>query len=368
MKKILILANSSIGLYKFRLELIQELLKLNFIVYFSLPDNVDDIYVKKLEGIGAIYIQTKFIRNKVNIFSDLLLFFKYILLIKKIKPNVILTYTIKPNIYGSFAAKFYNTPTIINITGLGNSFNNKLLSKVVIYLYKYACNNAKFVFFQNNFNKDFFINNNIVKKAIIKQIPGSGVNLNRYKFIEKEKRKDTVNFVFIGRIMKEKGIEEYLQVAQKITSIYQNTTFYILGEFNNPKYSLVINSIRNERIRYVGFIDNIYNFMKDKNIDCIIHPSYYYEGMSNVLLEAAAMGIPIIASNIPGCKEVVEDKKNGFLIAPKDIDDLYKKVEIFVNLDISIKNEMGIYGRKIVEKYFDRSLVINVYLDCVCNL
>ena len=166
--------------------------------------------------------------------------------------------------------------------------------------------------------------------------------------------------------MKEKGIEEYIEVAEKITKDYPFTEFYILGRFEEEKYKDIILNNKNLKIRYLGVSDDVRNEIKE--IDCIIHPTFYPEGMSNVLLEGAAMGKPLIASNIPGCKEIIEEGINGYLFEPRNIKQLKEKVEKFLSLDNEYKKKMGLAGRSKVIKEFNRRIVIDAYLEEIGSL
>ncbi|MDI3312180.1 MAG: glycosyltransferase family 4 protein, partial [Thermoanaerobacterium sp.] len=326
------------------------------------PESGQDEKVNLLVKIGAKHIQTYFDRRGISIFEDFKLIKEYIKIIKVIDPDIVLTYTIKPNVYGTFAASIYKKPVIMSITGVGSAFASSKLRYIVSLLYKYACRNAYFVFFQNESNYLFFVSNRLVKPHKSKIIPGSGVNIERFKPIEKQNKDGIIRFLFIGRIMKEKGIEEYLQAADAITKKYPNVEFQILGMFEEEKYKDVILNNKNTRIKYLGISDDVRNEIKE--VDCIINPSYH-EGMSNALLEGAAMAKPLIASNIPGCKEIIDDGINGYLFEVRNVNQLIEKIEKFLSLDDEAKNQMGQAGRKKIEKEFDRNIVINEYMKVI---
>lgn len=364
MKKILILANASGGLYNFRFELIRKLLDEGYEVYFALPESIENEKVKLIVEAGAKHIQTHINRRGMNPFEDLQLIKKYKTIVKKINPELILTYTIKPNIYGTYAASRYRKPVIMNITGIGSSLDSGKLRIIVKRLYKYACNKSKLVFFQNENNRSFFISNSIVNQSKIKIIPGSGVNINKFKPKEKGKQDEVIRFLFIGRIMKEKGIGEYLKVAEILIEKYSYIEFEILGRFEEEEYRDIIENNKNKKIKYLGTSNDVRNEIKE--VDCIVNPSYH-EGMSNVLLEGAAMGKPLIASNIPGCKEIIEDGYNGYLFEPKSVDSLQDKLTQFIDLDNKQKRRMGQNSRIKVEIEFDRNIVINEYMKVIEN-
>lgn len=356
MKKILILANNDIGLYNFRKELLERLIQENYKVYISLPMGNR---VKEMEEMGCHYIQTEINRHGMNPFQDIRLLLHYRKIMKDLKPDYVLGYTIKPNIYGAIAADIQKVPFIANITGLGSAVENKsVIQKVLILLYKVAFRNVKKVFFQNTANMQFF---ELKKIALGKYglLPGSGVNLERYEMLEYPDT-EKYHFLFISRIMKEKGIDQYLEAARKIREKYSNTEFHICG-FCEEEYEGVLQKLQEEGIiTYHGLINNVSEFLK--NIHCVVHPTYYPEGLSNVLLEACASGRPIITTNRPGCREVVEAGKNGFVVEEKNADDLCNKIEQFIILSDKEKKNMGVFGRKKVEKEFNRQIVIDAYM------
>lgn len=365
MKKILILANNAVGLYNFRFELIKQLLKLSYEIYLSLPESAEDEKVKLMIEAGAKHTQTYINRRGIYPFEDLKLIKDYKRIIKEVNPDVVLTYTIKPNIYGTYAARGYKKPVIMNITGIGTSLTNSKLKHVVSRLYKFACKKARLVFFQNESNYSLFISNKIIDHNKTKIIPGSGVNIDKFKPMDKKKKDGIIRFLFIGRIMKEKGIEEYLEVANNLTNKYSNIKFYILGPFEEEKYKDAIFNNKNPRIKYLGISNDVRNEIKEA--DCIVNPSYH-EGMSNVLLESASMGKPLIASNIPGCKEITEDGYNGYLFEVKSAVSLEDKIIRFIELDTKEKEIMGKNSRKKVKAEFDRNIVINEYMKAINDI
>ncbi|NBJ70845.1 MULTISPECIES: glycosyltransferase family 4 protein [Clostridia] len=356
MAKILILANNDVGLYKFRKELIKELV-INNDVYISLP--YGDL-VPELKKMGCKYIDTTINRRGTNPLTDLKLLITYIKLVKKCKPDIILTYTIKPNIYGGIASRINGVSYVANITGLGSAVeNNGWLQKITLFLYRISLKKAKCVFFQNNENKDLFVKKNVVSNRF-KIIPGSGVNLDDYPYMEYPTN-EKVHFLFVARIMKEKGIEEYLNAAKHIKSKYDFTEFHILGYCEEAYKDRLEDMHKKGIINYHGMQKDVKPFYKKAH--CIIHPTFYPEGMSNVLLEASACGRPIITTNRSGCKEIVDHGRNGLIIDPCNTSDLLRKIEKFIQLDNKTKLQMGLQSRRIVEKKFDRQIVVHKYLE-----
>lgn len=357
-KKILILANMDITLLYFRQELIERLIKEKIDVYVSFPKSEN---VKVFEEKGCKFIDVQMDRHGMNPFKDFIILRNYLRILKKIKPDYVLTYTIKPNIYGGIACRIKKVKQIANITGLGTALENKgFLQKIAIFLHKIALKNVYCCFAQNEENLKFLQNHKIANNKL-KLIPGSGVNLEKYKLLEYPKEDDPIEFLFISRIMKEKGIDQYLETAEYIKSKYSNTKFHILG-FCEQEYNEKLNELQNKNIiEYHGRQDNIILFMQKAS--CVIHPTYYPEGMSNVLLEACASGRPIITTNRAGCREIVDNGINGYVIKEKDSKDLIEKVEKFINLSNEEKKQMGLAGRRKVEKEFDRNTVVQAYMN-----
>lgn len=356
--KILILANNDLGLYNFRKELIERLIREKNEVYISLPNGER---IKDLEKLGCIFIETKVDRRGTNPIKDLKLIFKYRKILKKVNPDIVLTYTIKPNIYGGLMCRIKNIPYICNITGLGTSIEDKgLMQKMIFILYKIALKNVKCCFVQNNENLQFLVDNKLVDKEKCKLIPGSGVNLEHFKVLPYPEENENIKFLFISRIMKEKGIEQYLEAAINIKEKYKNIEFHILG-FCEQDYEEKLKRLMDEgTVIYHGLQKDVIPFLE--KVSCLVHPSYYPEGMSNVLLEASASGRPAITTNRSGCREVVEDKKTGYIIDVKNTKQLIEKIEEFLKLPNEQKKQMGLEARKKVEREFDRNIVINEYI------
>lgn len=362
MKKILFIANYDMAIYNFRKEIIEKLIEEKYEVHVSTPIGT---CTQKMKDLGICFHETEVERHGKNPFKELKLIFDYIKLMKEIQPNVVFGFTIKPNIYGAIAARKLGIPFIANITGLGTAVETKGIGqKILICLYKYAFKNIRKVFFQNEENMKFFKNNNIAIK-VHDLLPGSGVNLNRFPY-KQYPESEVIKFTFISRIMKEKGIEQYLYVAEKIQEKYENIEFHICGfceqEYNGKMQEMIDRKI----VQYHGLIHNVPEFLE--NMHAVIHPTYYPEGLSNVLLEACASGRPIITTNRSGCREVIEDNYNGYMVPQQSYDELLFAVEKFINLTWQEKKQMGINARNKVEKEFNRDIVIQKYLDEVRNI
>ena len=360
--KIMILANNDVGLYKFRKELIEELVK-EHEVYICLPKGK---FIKKLVDIGSKYILCDLLdRHGTNPLKELKLIKYYKTLLKKYNPDIVFTYTIKPNVYGGMACAKFNIPYVVNITGLGTAVENGgIMQKITLVLYKKGLRKAQKVFFQNTENRDFMINKNVIKGKY-DLLPGSGVNLKQYPLMPYPNG-ETIDFLFIARVMKEKGIDQYLEAAEYIRNKYPNTRFHVCGACEQD-YRDRLEFLQNEGIIiYHGLVSDMTVIQKISS--CTIHPTYYPEGLSNVLLESCACGRPIITTNRAGCREVVDNGINGFVIEEKNGKDLIEKIEAFLSLSYNERKNMGIEGRKKVEKEFDRTIVVKKYLNQVSEV
>ena len=361
MRKILILTNASQGLFNFRKELLDKLITEGNEVYISTPnDNVE--IIQKLKDMKCIIIETGLDRRGINPIKDFLLFLKYFFLIKKIKPDVVLMYTIKPNLYGGIVCRLLKISYIITITGIGSLFQNKsLLTRLVKKFYRFSLKRARCIFFQNKANLEFFKTNKIIEENY-KLVNGSGVNLEKF-FSEKPLGKKNIIFLFIGRIMREKGIEEYLDVSKLLKDKYKNIEFRILGAYEEEIYKEKILDFEKKGIvKYLGVSNDVRKELK--KVHCVITPSWH-EGMSNVLLEAGAMKKFLIASNIPGCKEIIIKNKTGFTFKKNDIEDLKNKIEKFINLSNDKYDEYIEKSYNYIKKNFDRKNIIKEYLNII---
>ena len=362
MSKVLFLVNHEVVIYNFRLEIVERLLEEGHEVVISSPCGER---IEELKKLGCAHREISISRHGMNPIKEITLIREYKRLIKDVSPDIVFSYTIKPNIYGAIACRAMRVPCVANITGLGTAVENGgITQKIAILLYKYAFTKIKKVFFQNTANLQFFIDHKI---ALGKHdlLPGSGVNLKRFPPLEYPAEAKT-EFAFISRIMKEKGIDQYIEAAEYIRRKYPNTAFHVCG-FCEQAYEEKLKELQKEGIVvYHGMIRDISAFLS--NINCTVHPTYYPEGLSNVLLESCASARPIITTNRPGCREVVDDGVNGYVVCEKDSKDLIEKIETFLLLTHEQKREMGLQGRQKVEREFDRNIVVGRYLDEVNKL
>lgn len=353
----LFLVNHDVVIYNFRKELVERLITEGYEVIISSPYGPK---IDKLVKMGCVYDEINIERHGTNPLQDKKLYEYYKKTIKKYEPDVVLTYTIKPNIYGAMAAKKYDTPCLANITGLGTAFEKQgMMREFLILLYKFAFSKVHKVFFQNDEDMKIFKKRKI---ALGKHelLPGSGVNITQFSFEDYPTRNDKLRFLFIGRIMKDKGVEELFTAADNIKKSYPNVVFDAIG-FCEEEYKERIEMLKKEKvINFHGVKNNVKDYIKESN--AIVHPTYH-EGMSNVLLEASAMGRPVLASNIPGCREIFDEGISGLGFEARNSNDLVNTIENFIKLPNNKKVSMGHAARKKVVNEFDRNIVVNEYLN-----
>lgn len=364
-KRVVLLANDTTYTYNLRLALIKELINQKYEIYI-----VAEIlkFKDELESIGCHLINIDIGRHGTNPLSDFKLMKQYKKILKHIKPEYVLSYNIKPNVYGGMACKSIKTKFMPNITGLGTALEYPgIMQKITITLNKIGLKNASVVFFQNSENMEFFEKNKILsKKTKMVLLPGSGVDLEKHELIDYP-NDNIIKFLYIARIMKDKGIDIYLDVAKEIRKKYPNTEFHICGYCDDDKYKDILNQYEKDNvIIYHGEQKNMIPFFKMAS--CIIHPSYYPEGMSNVLLEAAAHGRPIICTDRSGCRETVNDGESGFIVPIKNTNKVIESVEKIIKMTYKERKQMGISGRKKIEKEFDRDIVVKKYLKEVNDI
>lgn len=362
--KILILTNYANGLWLFRKELLLAFMEDGHDVCVSLPpdENVEKLRSLKAAGRTVEIIETPFERRGNNPVKDFGLFLTYRRLLKKIRPDVVLTYTIKPNLYGGLACRLGKVPYLCNITGLGTAIENGgTLSRILLAFYKVSMKKAQRVFFQNTRNMEF-MNQRGVAVTNSRLLPGSGVNLGEHPFCKYPTEEEGIHFLAVIRIMKDKGIEEYLDAAKIMKEKNSSVDFWLAGEYEEESRGLyepgIIELEKEGVIKYLGHIDNVAEVMAASHI--IVHPSYH-EGLSNVLLEAAACGRPVLAGNINGCIETFREGKSGYAFNIKSTDALVDAMEKLLSLTEEQRQQMGRTGRAWVEKKFDRNIILQAY-------
>ena len=354
---VLVVANFDVGLYKFRKELLQEILNSGHEVYISLPNG--DL-VQPLVDMGCQFIETELDRRGMNPVTDLKLIGKYRKILNQVKPDLVITYTIKPNIYMGMLCKNRSIPYVINITGLGTAFQSHgIMLKVFVEMYKLACKKAQTVIFENCENMQIFKDYGIVKEQQCLLNNGAGVNLEEYPFTAYP-NDEQIRFLFVGRVMQEKGIDELFEVAKRIKQEYSNVFFDIVGPYEDDYKEVTEQLVEDGVIEYHGFQEDVKPFIEKAH--CFVLPSWH-EGMANTNLECGAMGRPIITSNIHGCLEAVIDGETGFLAEPKNADDLYDKMKKFIDLPYDKKIEMGQASHNHIAGKFDKKDVVSKTIE-----
>lgn len=363
--KIVILANSASGLYEFRRELIGRLCEAHD-VYIAVPCGENREYVEKLESVGCKSIDVSMARRSLNPLTDLKLLRKIFSILSDVNPSLVITYTIKPNIYGGWACRVKKIPCAANITGLGLVFEKKgLLRKIVTIMYKVALKKSKVVFFENSANNELFVHERIVPEKKTCVLNGAGVNLDYFSVIPYPNN-NVCKFLFLGRVMKEKGIEVLFEAMKRLVREGEKCFLDVVGRFEDnyekQNYEKQISLYESEGwLKFHGYQKDVRPFIKA--CDCFVLPSYH-EGMANTNLECAACGRPIITSNIPGCKEAVVEG-SGYLCVPKNVESLYEAMKTMIRLTRSQREQMGLAGRKHMEEVFDKKKVVEETLSCL---
>lgn len=363
MAKIVIIGSHAISLIDFRGNLIQELIENGHEVIACAPDAPE--YIRdELTKYGAKYFNINLERTGMNPFLDLTLIIKLAKFLKFVKPDVVLTYTIKPNIYGSFCSILCRVPTIgVMITGLGHPFSDKagiLLKFISISLYRLVITKRHVIFFQNKDDMKTFIDYNIVDKRYkIEILNGSGVDINKYT---PKELPSEVSFLLIARLIKEKGVREYAEAAKIIKDKYPDVRFRLVGPIEDDRFYIPREELdrwtEEGLIEYLGVLKNVRQVIGETFV--YVLPSYR-EGTPRSVLEALAMSRPVITTDVPGCRETVVDGLNGFLVPKGDAKALAIAMEKII-LQPSIAHKMGVASRRIAEEKFDVRQVNKVIL------
>lgn len=364
-KKVVIALNTAWNLVNFRAGLIRALVAHGYEVVAIAPE---DEYAGKLKDLGCRFEPIPMDNKGTHPGRDLLLMWRFFRILRTEKPDIYLGYTVKPNIYGSIVAHALRVPVINNIAGLGTVFtSNGWLTSLVKGLYRLALSRSAKVFFQNNEDREIFVNARLVSISATDRLPGSGINLSEFSPAPLP-GKQTIRFLLIARMLWEKGVGEFVAAAQLLRQRGVNAEFCLLGflDAQNPKAisrSQMDSWVKDGFIQYLGTSDHVANEISQA--DCIVLPSFYREGTPRTLLEAAAMARPIVTTDSVGCREVVDNGVNGFLCVPKDAHDLAEKLMLMASLSSTERTEMGLRGRKKVEAEFSEHIVISKYLSAI---
>lgn len=349
--KILIATNHSYMLYRFRRELIEALSREHEVVLcMPFVGHEEDF-----RAMGLTCIPIELDRRSTNPVQDGVLLLRYCSLMAKVKPDVVITYSVKPNIYLGAICRMRRIPYFSNVQGLGTAFERPVLSRIVAGMYHIALGGAKAVFFENEENAAFFQRLGIVKESKTRVLPGAGINLEAYSYVP-PKDDGICRFLYLGRIMQEKGIDEFFAAAQALKEQYgDRVAFDVVGFYEDAYKETVERLVDAGVIRFHGFQTDVKPYYEAAS--CVVMPSWH-EGMSNVLLEGAAMGRALITTDIPGCREAVADGVTGFLCPVKNAEGLQKAMERFLNLDFQQQAEMGRQGHEFVAQHFDKRIVV----------
>ena len=358
--RIAILINDGKFLYNLRREIIQEILSQGHSVFVIVAQSD---YDQKLVELGCEVTNVEIDRRGTSIRKDLKLYRNYKSHLKRIKPDCVITYAIKSNIYGNLAAKKLGIRSICNITGLGSAFySDSLTFRIVKRLYKIALRKTSRVFVQNQDDARALLKYKIINEKQLRMLPGSGVNLERFRFEPLPPKGSPMVFNFIGRVMKEKGIEEFIAAAKEINAQKIIATFNIIGFIEEEKYEQIVRENERFGVYYLGEANDIQEYIRHSI--CTVLPSYH-EGMSNVLLESAAMGRPLIATDVCGCKEAIHDGVNGFLVKKQDTHSLVEAIRKVLVSDYAALAEMGKASRQLAESEFDRKIVTTKIINAI---
>src|SRR5258708_3900363 len=364
--RVAIVLNTSWNIYNFRMNFVKALLDHGHEVHTIAPF---DHYTYHLIQAGCKHHNVKMDSRGANIIKDLALIVELGLIYLKTKPDVILHFTVKPNVYGTLAAAVLRIPVINNVCGLGTVFlRDGMVSKVAKVLYKISFRFPRKVFFQNPDDKKLFIDEKLVSPKIVDLLPGSGIDVSA--FTPAPLKSHVFTFLFISRLIYDKGIVEYVEAIKILKAYGISARFQLLGA-KDPKHKRglpvqVINTwVKEGHIEYLGKTDDVRPFIDQA--DCVVLPSYR-EGSPRSLMEAACMAKPIVATDVPGCRQVVEDGYNGLLCKVQDAGDLAAKMLVMSQTPSVIRQQMGEHGRKKMEIEFSDSVVANKYLDAINGL
>lgn len=369
--KIALLTNNDDDVYCFRKELIEGLIAEGYEMLISCPDGPK---FELMKDISYIYDNPDIDRRGTNPVKDFELMRHYHKLFKQYRPSVVLTYTAKPNVYASLVASQLGIPVINNLTGLGSVVNERGLKKAfIMWLFKLAYKKSACMMFQNETNMKVAINAGMVKGRY-RLIPGSGVAIDRYPLQPYPEGGDgkigaPVVFNYMGRVMYDKRVDDYIEAAKRIKANYPQTEFNLLG-FIEPTESHYEQELKDLEktgvVIYRGSQKDVRPYVARAH--ATIHPSTYGEGMSNVLLESASSGRFLITTDNPGCKETVEDGKTGFIYHGGNVDELVSCIERFLALSNKQRKTAGEFGRQRMEKQFSRQIVIDAYKEEISRL
>ncbi|HSK67851.1 MAG TPA: glycosyltransferase family 4 protein [Candidatus Limnocylindria bacterium] len=354
--RVLVLANNDVGLWRFRRELLEALVGAGHEVHVSLPQGR---LVPEITGLGCRFIPTEVDRRGMNPLKDLRLLARYRGMLREVRPGAVLTYTVKPNVYGGLAARMLGVPQVANVTGLGTAVEGGgPLGRLVLLLYRVGLARARRVFFQNRRDMEFLQGKGAVR-APSALVPGSGVNLRAHSPMPYPDAGDGVRFLFIGRLMRSKGVEELLAAFREVKARHPDASLTLIGEPDEGDGQRFRDMDARGEAIYLGYRPDIHEQIARSH--CVVLPSWH-EGMANTLLEAAATARPVIASRVPGCLETFDEGVTGLGCGAKDAPGLRDAMLAFIAMPQADRARMGEAGRRKMEAEFDRGIVVDAYL------
>ncbi len=361
-KTIALVSNTAWYLYNLRLGVIHFLQSKGFEILAIAPH---DDFMKLLEQENCKTVAIEMDRRGTNPLSDVALMLRLRKIYRTYKPDFIIHYTIKPNVYGSLAAKLAGIPSIAVVSGLGYAFSTRgWLYQIATRLMKTAFSFAKETWFVNKDDRELLLNANIVSEAKTVQLPGEGINTEKFAPIPKTVSSDKFVFLMSARLLWEKGVGVFVEAARQLKPKYPHAEFQLLG-FLTDDETIGVTKAQVEKweaegiVKYLGTTSNVIPFLA--NADCILLPSFYREGVPRALLEPASMAKPIITTDNVGCRDVVEDGVTGFLVKPNNSADLAEKMERMLSLSEAERREMGRKSREKIIREFDERLVLKEY-------
>ena len=365
MKKVLFSANTSWYLYNFRQSTIKKFVDLGHQVICVAPK---DEYSKKLIKLGSKHIDISIDNKGKNPLKDLVLIIKLYFIYSKNKPDLIFHFTIKNNIYGAWAAFLARKKFVNNITGLGTIFiQNNLTSKLVYLMYKLSQPFAENIFCQNKDDYNLLIQNNLIAREKLEILPGSGVDLEKFNPRNQKIRKDNeFRFIYCGRMIADKGLNELIAAFSKINEKNIKCYLWLCGFVDEKNHSAIsLREIESWKkfhwLKWIGPSDSVNDVLAE--CDCFVLPSYR-EGLPKSILEACAMSMPVITTNVPGCREIITNNFNGILCDAKNSDSLKNAILKILSMSTNARSKLGQNGRKLVCEYFDEKIVVKSALDC----
>lgn len=367
--KILIVSNSTWNIYNFRMGLIRRLKQEGYRIVVVAPLDeyihyINESYFTRHVPLESLQVQRR------NPFSDLRLWWELFRIYRREKPAAVIHFTVKPNVYGNLAAGQLNIPSVGVVTGLGYPFlHSSLLNRLVPRLYKWAFRKTLAVVFYNQSDKALFLEKGLVKPQQAFLISGSGVNTNHFRPLPRPENNKFI-FLFVGRLLYDKGIREYFQAARQLKATTRQVECWIIGDMDPQNPSAVskeemLHWLEEKHVRYFGEARDVRSFLRQA--DVVVHPSYR-EGIPRAVLEAMSMGKPVIATDVPGCRETVQHGTNGMLVPARDAEALAEAMVSIYYLPDAERERMGNESRRMARQQFDEKVIMNQFINLLSEV